>query len=179
MDKKIIFSGSYGCGRSCSIRSISDRMIVIADDCTIDHHALIKPTSAIGMDYGILNISGNDRIHLYGIPGGIEFRQILDTMCEDALGFVILLDCKHPDPVADLELYLNAMKKYIAASGNTVVIGVTQTDPNTTDLDIFRIKLASMGLSIPVLELDCQYSDDIKQTLLSLIAMRELALMQV
>jgi signal recognition particle receptor subunit beta len=125
------------------------------------------------MDYGVLNLDGGLKVHLYGTPGQDRFDFMWEILSEGAMGFVILLDSVRPDPLADLETYLKSFGKNIAKSGDALVIGVTRTEINRqTDL-LGRVneKLAAAKLKVPVFEVDGRKREDVKQLLMALLAL--------
>ncbi len=171
MENKIIFAGPVGAGKTTAISSVSDIMVVGTEARASDEVAQRKNTTTVAMDYGILNLDGGEKVHLYGTPGQERFSFMWEILSVGAMGFVILIDSARPDPMADLDLYLNAFSKSIAKCGNAVVIGVTRTElnPQVDLLDRFNARLTSMKLSIPVFEVDGRQREDVKQMLLALL----------
>ncbi len=172
MENKIIFAGPVGAGKTTAISAVSDIMVVGTEAKASDEVAQRKTTTTVAMDYGILNLEDGAKVHLYGTPGQERFSFMWEILSEGAMGFVILLDSARPDPMADLELYLNAFRKPIAKSGDAVVIGVTRTElnPQIDLLDRLNERLATLKLSIPVFEVDGRQRKDVKQMLLALLA---------
>lgn len=171
MENKIIFAGPVGAGKTTAIGSVSDILVVGTEARASDEVAQRKNTTTVAMDYGVLNLADGEKVHLYGTPGQERFSFMWEILSEGAMGFVILIDSVRPDPMADLELYLNAFRKLIAKCGDAVVIGVTRTElnPRTDLLDRFNERLATMKLSIPVFEVDGRQREDVKQMLLALL----------
>lgn len=64
---KIVFSGPVGAGKTTAIASISDIPPVTTETRPTDETRDIKATTTIAMDYGVLRLSGTERIHLYEI----------------------------------------------------------------------------------------------------------------
>jgi signal recognition particle receptor subunit beta len=96
-----------------------------------------------------------------------------DILSEGAMGFVILIDSARPDPLSDLDFYVNAFRKSITSCGNALVIGVTRTElnPQVDLLDSFNERLATMKLIVPVFEVDGRQREDVKQMLLALLTL--------
>lgn len=173
MENKIIFTGPVGVGKTTAISSVSDIMVVATEAKASDEVALIKKNTTVAMDYGVLNLEGGEKVHLYGTPGQERFSFMWEILSKNAMGIVILIDNARPDPFADLKFYLNAFSKSISQSGNVVVIGVTRTELKSQVglLDRFNEHLAAMKLNIPVFEVDGRKREDVKQLLLALLAL--------
>jgi hypothetical protein len=171
MENKIIFAGPVGAGKTTAINSVSDILVVGTEARASDEVAQRKNTTTVAMDYGILNLEGGEKVHLYGTPGQERFSFMWEILSEGAMGIVILLDSARPDPMADLELYLKAFKQPISKSGDAVVIGVTRTElnPQVDLLDRFNERLSAMKMNIPVFEVDGREREDVKQMLLALL----------
>ena len=171
MEKKIIFAGPVGAGKTTAISAVSDIAVVGTEAKASDEVALRKNNTTVAMDYGVLNLEGGEKVHLYGTPGQDRFSFMWEILSEGAMGFVILIDSARPEPMADLEYYLKAFSKPIDKCGNAVVIGVTRTElnPQANPLDRFYKQLAAMKLNIPVFEVDGRQRADVKQMLLALL----------
>ena len=173
MEHKIIFAGPVGAGKTTSISSVSDIMVVGTEAKASDDVALRKANTTVAMDYGVLNLDGGMKVHLYGTPGQDRFSFMWEILSEGAMGFVILLDSLRPDPLNDLETYIKSFGKNIEKSGDAVVIGVTRTEDNrqVDILDRVHDKLVSLKLNVPVFEVDGRKREDVKQLLLALLAL--------
>jgi len=173
MEHKIIFAGPVGAGKTTSISSVSDIMVVGTEAKASDEVAERKANTTVAMDYGVLNLDGGLKVHLYGTPGQERFSFMWEILSEGAMGFVILVDSVRPDPLADLESYIRSFGKSITKSGDAVVIGVTRTEINqqTDLLDRVNEKLASLNLNVPVFEVDGRKREDVKQLLLALLSL--------
>jgi len=173
MENKIIFAGPVGAGKTTAISSVSDIMVVGTEAKASDDVAQRKPNTTVAMDYGILNLDGGGKVHLYGTPGQDRFSFMWEILSEGAMGFVILIDSARPDPLADLDFYINAFRKSISKCKDAVVIGVTRTElnPQVDLLDRFNERLAAMKLNIPVFEVDGRQREDVKQMLLALLTL--------
>lgn len=171
MEKKIIFAGPVGAGKTTAISAVSDIAVVGTEAKASDEVALRKNNTTVAMDYGVLNLENGEKVHLYGTPGQDRFSFMWEILSEGAMGFVILIDSARPEPMADLEYYLKAFSKPIDKCGNAVVIGVTRTElnPQANPLDRFHKQLAAMKLNIPVFEVDGRQRSDVKQMLLALL----------
>ena len=171
MENKIIFAGPVGAGKTTAISAVSDILVVGTEARASDDVAQRKNTTTVAMDYGVLNLADGEKVHLYGTPGQERFSFMWEILSEGAMGFVILIDSVRPDPMADLDLYLNAFRKLIAKCGDAVVIGVTRTElnPQANLLDRLNERLSTMKLNIPVFEVDGRQREDVKQMLLALL----------
>jgi signal recognition particle receptor subunit beta len=173
MENKIIFAGPVGSGKTTSISSVSDIMVVGTEAKASDEVALRKTNTTVAMDYGVLNLEDGTKVHLYGTPGQDRFNFMWEILSEGAMGLVILIDSLRPDPIGDLETYVNAFRKSISSCGEALVIGVTRTEasPQTGLLDRIHERLMSLKLNVPIFEVDGRQREDVKQMLLALLAM--------
>jgi signal recognition particle receptor subunit beta len=173
MENKIIFSGPVGSGKTTSISAVSDILVVGKEAKATDDVAQRKDNTTVAMDYGVLNLEGGSKVHLYGTPGQDRFNFMWEILSENAMGFVILIDSARPDPLADIEHYLTAFSKPIAKCNGMVVIGVTRTElnPEIGLLDKFYDRISTLKLNISVFEVDGRERQDVKQMLLALLAL--------
>lgn len=165
---KIIFTGPVGVGKTTSIATISDIPPVTTEAKASDETAELKENTTVAMDYGVLNLEGGQKVHLYGTPGQDRFNFMWEILSKGGIGLVLLLDNSREDPLADMAFYLNAFKNFI--SDREVVIGVTrlvgQSRPGISD---HQAKLKELGIKAPVFEVDGRSKSDMKTLLLALL----------
>jgi len=173
MESKIVFAGPVGSGKTTAIGSVSDILVVGTEAKASDEVSQRKINTTVAMDYGVLNLEGGVKVHLYGTPGQDRFDFMWEILGEGAMGFVILIDSARPDPMADLDVYLKAFSKFIATSGDALVIGVTRTEltQGVDLLDRINGRLSEVNLNIPVFEVDARQREDVKQMLLALLTL--------
>lgn len=157
---KIIISGPVGAGKSTAVRALSDIDVVGTDEKASDHTQEIKTNTTVAMDYGMLNISDGERVHIYGTPGQERFDFMWDILSQGGLGLVLLIDNTQANPVEDLQFFLNAFNEFI--SETQVVVGITKTDthPSPT-IDEYHDELGALIQQIPIFEVDARSRDDL------------------
>jgi len=169
MEHKIIFTGPVGSGKTTAIASISDIPVVKTDANATDEVVLRKSKTTVAMDYGLLNLGNNQKMHLYGTPGQERFSFMWDILTVGGVGLVIMIDNAREDPLADIEFFLDAFKGFIEK--NAVVIGVSRMDLSPRPgLYTFKKRLGELNFNVPIFEVDARAPQDIKILLLALLA---------
>jgi signal recognition particle receptor subunit beta len=159
---KIIFTGPVGAGKTTAIASISDVPPVTTDELASDMTRNRKNATTVAMDYGLMNLGGGERLHLYGTPGQERFNFMWDILTESGIGLILLINNARPDPFADMRFFLDAFKHFIR--NTQVAIGVTRMDqvsrPSIRD---YHQQLAGLGFArcIPVFEVDARERKDV------------------
>ena len=171
-DKKIIVTGPVGAGKTTAIRTISDIEIVNTDEKASDITKNQKPRTTVAMDYGHVNLSEHERIHLYGTPGQDRFDFMWEVLSEGALGLIILLDNSKPKPQRDLALYTRYFKENIKKG--KLVVGITMFDKKTDPtLDDYRKWINALALDAPVFSVDARVRKDVHSLVEVLASMLE------
>ncbi len=70
---KIIFAGPVGAGKTQAIRSLSDKEVVTTEELASDDVKMMKKTTTVAMDYGIMKLPTGEQVRLYGTPGQKRF----------------------------------------------------------------------------------------------------------
>lgn len=157
---KIIFTGPVGAGKSTAIASISDIPPVSTDEAASDMTKNRKAATTVAMDYGVMNLDGTERIHLYGTPGQERFDFMWDILTEGGIGLVLLVNNSRPDPFQDMHFFLAAFGDFIGQT--RVAIGVTRMDesvrPTIAD---YHLQLQQSGHKIPIFEVDARERRDV------------------
>jgi hypothetical protein len=181
MDWKVVFMGPVGGGKTQAIRSISDIEVVNTDELATDETQSIKSHTTVSMDVGALHLAGTDKLRLYGAPGQDRFDFMWDILLAQSKGVILIINHSNPDPVADLEHYLQALEQRAAGRRFPVVIGVTHGDLKpSVPLDIYRDHLNARGCKAsivlpPVLDLDARNKNHVYAALVVMTALLEMA----
>lgn len=167
-DAKIIFTGPVGAGKTTAIASISDIAAVTTDAKASDMTLNRKGYTTVALDYGALELDDGTKVHLYGTPGQERFDFMWDIICKGGLGLVLLLDNTRPNPVKDLQFFVEAFQSLLKTA--PLVIGVTKMDISPTpDIETYAGILGTLDLSVPLFEVDARCRDDIKQLIMALL----------
>lgn len=157
---KIIFTGPVGAGKTTAINAISDTPPVKTDAAASDMTKNRKASTTVAMDYGVMNLAGGEKIHLYGTPGQERFDFMWDILVNGGIGLILLLDNTRADPFQDMKFFLDAFSKFISDTG--LAIGVTQMDlSNRPTIDDYHSRLQEFGIKPPVFAVDAREKNDV------------------
>ncbi len=162
-DKKIIFFGPVGAGKTTAIDAVTHSDNATTDARVSDSSVRRKKSTTVAMDYALLD-TGNERIHLYGTPGQERFRfmweMITTELAHDCSGHIMLLDNARNHPRQDLEFYLQNFRTYNPKV--RLVIGITGSDliqtPSRSD---YAGWLAELEINAPLFFVDARRAEDI------------------
>lgn len=97
-----------------------------------------------------------------------------EILVQGGLGLIILIDNRRPDPLQDLEIYLDNFSEFIEKTD--AVIGITCSDvKETPTLDAYQDVLQKRGQVFPVFSVDAREKDDVLFLLNALLTCLELA----
>jgi signal recognition particle receptor subunit beta len=165
---KIIFTGPVGAGKTTAIASISDVPPIKTDAAATDMTKTRKAATTVAMDYGVMNLDGGEKIHLYGTPGQERFDFMWEILINGGIGLILLLDNTRSDPFQDMRFFLDSFRKFIDETG--VAIGVTQMDLNNRiTIDDYHLQLKGLGLNPPVFAVDARKKHDVSLLVQSLM----------
>ncbi len=152
---KLVFAGPVGAGKTTAIKSLSDIEVVSTEALASDDVKLLKNTTTVAMDYGLMKLASGDQVRLYGTPGQKRFDFMWDILTENALGLVLMLRGNAPDPVADLRTYVTEFRDFIDRTA--LVVGVTHADEGGTQArQLISRELVAMGLPPTVMDTDAR-----------------------
>lgn len=157
---KIIFTGPVGAGKTTAINSISDVPPIMTDAVASDMTKLRKSSTTVAMDYGIMNLAGGEKLHLYGTPGQERFDFMWEILTTGGIGLILLLDNTRADPFQDMKFFLDTFDKFI--TNTSVAIGVTQMDLSKKPaIEDYHIQLRALNLNPPVFAVDARVKNDV------------------
>jgi signal recognition particle receptor subunit beta len=164
----IIFSGPAGSGKTTAIAAISDIAPFFTGKVAANALPERGVASASALDYGRLKLDNGDSLHLYGTPGqaGLDFDW--GNLAGDSLGLILFIDSQRPDPMGDLQSWLNVFADFIRR--NAVAVGITRPDvEGSLSVEDYQRVLLTQNLNIPVFEVDARESGDVTMLLQALL----------
>lgn len=159
MEYKIVFAGPPGVGKSTAITAVCGEPPIRTDVAATDEVALIKPTTTVGFDYGVIELSRGHVLRLYGTPGQARFDFMWSILSRGALGMIILVDHSVDNPVEQFGYYLDTFTA--AAPDLTVVVGVTRYRFGEDSLDDYYKLLEERKLFMPIVPADAREKSDV------------------
>lgn len=173
---KILFTGSVASGKTTAIRSLSDIETIDTDASVSDSAIRRKQKTTIAMDYGVLEMSDNAKLHLYGTPGQERFRfmwqLMMSDLVHDAKALVLLVDNTRNDPFKDIKFYLDEFREYLVQ--RQLIIAVTHSDQQAhPDQAYYMNELKGMGIFTTVLFIDARYPDSVLEVVKAVLTDHE------
>ncbi len=157
---KIIFTGPVGAGKTTAINAISDMPPIKTDAAASDMTKTRKNSTTVALDYGVMNLPGGEKLHLYGTPGQERFDFMWDILVNGGIGLVLLLDNTRSDPFVDMKFFLDTFQKFIGETA--VAIGVTQMDlSDSPSIDDYHLQLQSYNVKCPIFAVDAREKSDV------------------
>lgn len=157
---KIIFTGPVGAGKTTSIAAVSDVEPFVTEQIATDDTKNRKEHTTVAMDYGMLKLENNERIHLYGTPGQERFNFMWDILTDNGIGLVLLIDNKRANPLDDFSFFLQSFKGFIEETA--VVVGVTRMDiVSKPTLEDYRRVMRELNMNVPIFEVDARERKDV------------------
>ncbi len=166
---KIVFVGPPGTGKSTAIRTLSDFPPVSTEVPSSDEERM----TTVALDFGEIDLGGEEPLRLYGVPGQERFDFIWPLVSDGAVGLFFLIDCTHPAPLAMLDEYLGNFAALIERVPAIVVLTHGDAAVGSLREPQFTHHLALRGKSLPVVELDLRKKQEALYLMHMLLALIE------
>lgn len=165
---KIIFAGPVGAGKTQAIRSLSDKEVVTTEENASDDVKLMKKTTTVAMDYGLMKLPTGEQVRLYGTPGQKRFDFMWEILSKNALGLILLINAENPDPVQDMKDYMESFLPLIHSSA--MIVGITHAENMPWDLhQNLSDELIKMNIPANVMSVDARDKEQMAQLISVLI----------
>lgn len=170
---KLVFTGCVGAGKTTAITAISEVPPISTETKSSEDQVVArKKSTTVAMDYGMLTLDERVKLHLYGTPGQRRFDFMCEILTQGALGLIVLIDNTHPDPMGELDYYLNLNAAFLRKSA--AVVGVTHYD--VTDrpaVQDYYDCLSERGDPWPIIQVDARDKRDVAMLIYTLLAQLE------
>jgi uncharacterized protein len=156
---KILFTGTMGAGKTTAIAAVSEVPPVITDVRNSDTTST-KAMTTVGLDFGTLTLDNGDRLRLFGTPGQTRFDFLWQILVRNALGLIILVDNSRPDPLGDMDVYLDGFREELRTLPCVIGIGRLEQSP-LPGIDAYSRHLEARGFVLPLLPVDVRKRGDV------------------
>jgi len=172
-DTKIVFTGPMGAGKTTAINAVSDSRVLSTEVPISDGSSVgAKSHTTVGFDYGECLLDDGQSLRLFGTPGQERFRFMWDIIGAGAFGLVVLIDNSRPDPIGDVERYLEAFARQIPRERTVIGVGRLEDAPSPSIEDYCQ-RLAANHAPVPVIDVDVRQADDVRLLLSVLVSLVE------
>ena len=157
---KVIVTGPVGAGKTTAVQSVTDNKTLVTDKPATDVTGTYKGTTTVAMDYGVVQLSATELVHVYGTPGQERFDFMWDILTRGGNGLIILLDNRRNNPFRDMKRYTSEFAHFI--ENNQLVIGVTHCDhPGAASLDQYQQWAKELLMPVEIVQVDARHKADI------------------
>ncbi len=159
IERKLLFTGATGAGKTTAIAAISETKMVRTDVPNSDP-TVSKALTTVGLDYGEITLDNGEKFRLFGTPGQQRFAFTWPILSRGAIGLIILIDNSAADPLADIVTYARGFQPLIESAACVVGVGRLETHVRPS-LDDHSRTLASVGLLCPIIPVDVRQKADV------------------
>lgn len=158
--RKVLVAGSVGVGKTTAVKSASDDPILTTEAQPTDVTRLQKDSTTIAMDFSVIWLDDQIKVHLYGTPGQERFDFMWGVLSQGAEGVILLADNTSSNVFQEIQVYLNAFEAMVHK--RQLVLGVTRIDKKGDKaLQPYRDYFSNRQMNVPVLEADPRSRHDI------------------
>lgn len=169
MKNRLLITGSPGSGKSSAVRSLSDIEPLVSGIYQNAPHLAPEGGAQVMLDYGELRLDEDRKLEIYATPGQRRFQFMWNTLSKKAMGLIILLDHRRPNPVSDMLLYLENFEGLV--DKRSIVIGINHFDAlGGPPLEDYALAFKPKGWLAPILPLDPREPDEALYLLSALLA---------
>lgn len=158
-EHKILITGTTGAGKTTAIAAVSEVPPISTDVVSTDQ-SINKEKTTVAFDYGVFSLGDDEYVRIYGTPGQERFSFMWKILAKGALGVIILVDSMRPDPLADVNIYLENFASLI--SDRACVICLTKANENDVDaVNKLSSFITQKGIICPVVSADIRKKEDV------------------
>lgn len=168
MKNRLIITGSAGSGKSSLLKGMSSTNPMVSNIYENAPHLAPKNAEPVMIDCGEFVLEEGRKIELYATPGQRRFQFMWKTLSKRAVGMILVVDHRRPNPLSDILMYLENFQELI--SSGSMVIGLNYfTSQGGPDWEEYQTLLQNMGLNIPVVPIVANQEEDAKYCLETLL----------
>lgn len=112
---KLIVAGDVGAGKTSFVKAISEIEPITTDEIITEQAYLsLKGTTTVAMDFGMLTVTDDLVLHIYGTPGQKRFSFMWEVLTEGAFAVIFLADASRIESVFHTNQMIDHFQEKIA-----------------------------------------------------------------
>lgn len=166
---KVVVAGAVGAGKTTFVNTISEIDVVNTDRRATDEFAEIKNQTTVALDFGRINITPNQALHLYGTPGQPRFDFMWDILIQRAHAYIMLVHACRPQ---DLRVTRSIIQYMNHRSQIPMLVGLTHTDCTgawAADDIALALRLSSIQKTDTLIEVNANQRSSVLEALILLV----------
>ena len=166
---RLLITGAPGSGKSSAVGALSDIAPKVSNIYENAPHLAPDGLGSVMLDYGELFIDEDHKLELYATPGQRRFQFMWKALAAHAMGLLVMIDNRRPNPIGDMHLYLENFAELVESG--RVVVGVNYCHvPGGPKLEQYQASFKSRGPAPPIIAVDPRSKADCLYMLCSLLA---------
>ena len=168
LKNRLLITGSPHSGKSSAIRCLSDIVPKVSNIYENAPHLAPEGVDPVMLDYGEMFVDEDRKLEIYATPGQRRFQFMWRTLARQAMGLIVMIDNRRPNPISDMQLYLDNFSEII--DRRSIVVGINYYDvPGGPHLEDFVAFMRPQGWIAPMIALDPRRKDESLYLLSSLL----------
>lgn len=163
-ERRVVFVGPFGVGKTTALRAISDIDVVDTDVFTTERLSANpdKSRTTVGFDYGEIKLGDGHRIAVFGLPGQYRFDAMWQAFLPSAAAVVLWVYGDSPEVERDFTIWLEVLRRYV--SPEVLSVAVTRMPEPVDDerLDSLYEVLADFNPLAPLITADPRRPEDVR-----------------
>jgi signal recognition particle receptor subunit beta len=169
LKNRLLITGTPGSGKSSAIRALSDTAPKVSNIYENSPHLAPSGAGAVMLDYGEMFIDEDHKLEIYATPGQRRFQFMWRTLARQAMGVIVMIDNRRPNPIGDMRIYLDNFSDIL--DPRSIVVGVNYHGvPGGPRLEEYVAACADLGWVAPMVAVDPRDKADNLYLLAALLA---------
>lgn len=168
---RLIITGSPRSGKSSILSNMSDSDPLYSNVFQNAPHLAKNgqgEDKSIMLDYGEIILDSDRKLEIYATPGQVKFQFMWKVLSKKAVGLIIMIDNRRPNPVGDMHMYLENFEGLI--DPRAIVVGLNHCDAGGATPEEFEESLAEKGYVLPIVSVDPRQRDEAIYLLATMLA---------
>jgi small GTP-binding protein len=100
---KIVVTGPFNSGKTTIVRTLCELSMTTERPLTRPEESAKKPTTTVGMDFGVVDLGDGYVVRLFGTPGQRRFSFMWHILAKSMNGYVLMVDATDESSVIEAQ----------------------------------------------------------------------------
>jgi len=170
---KILVTGPFNSGKTTLVKTLCELSMTTERPISREEERQKKPTTTVGMDFGVVNLGDGYYVRLFGTPGQRRFSFIWHILAQSMHGYILMVDSTDESSIIDAQAILDEFRRAYPGTPFVVAANKQDIEDALTPEDVrFAMNLGEDVLVIPSIAKDHEKAWSVLGALLEVILER-------
>lgn len=167
---KIVVTGPFNSGKTTLVKTLCELSMTTERPLTREEEKRKKPSTTVGMDFGVIDLGDGYYVRIFGTPGQRRFSFIWHILAKSMHGYILMVDSTDESSIIEAQEMLEEFRSIYPTTPFIVAANKQDLEGALTPEDVkIAMSLGDEINVVPSIAKDHESAWNVLRTLLEII----------